>query len=89
MSRDQLQPEHGHQLSKSDATDRIRRECSQAARDQGGTELTKNYGPSETALPNGDASADVAGDERNSGGSGMGRALGEWQARDGEEYDWD
>jgi hypothetical protein len=87
MSRDELQPEFGRQLTKSDATSRIRRECSQAAKQQGGTELTKNHAADETALPAGDAVGDIAGDERNAGGSGMGSALGEWQYRDDEGYD--
>lgn len=88
MSRDQLNPLHGDQLSKSNATDLIRRECSQCANEQGGTELTKNHAADETALPAGDATDMIAGDERNLGGSGMGSALGEWQSRDDQDNDY-
>lgn len=87
MSRSQLNPLHGDQLSKSDATQMVRREATKCAREQGGSQSASNYGSDETALPAGDASSDIADASRNSGGSGMGHALGEWQYRDDQEHD--
>jgi hypothetical protein len=78
-----MNPEHGQQLSKSKATEAVRREVRQCASQQGGT--TPESGASYSR-PKGDAT-DMAdgGSDHNANGDGMGRAASEWRYRDDQD----